>query len=300
MNRTLVLDIDASLHGLDTARVLDLADWQEAIRFGCTWSTWKRFRDRLNEQIPCTHGTVCMGSGDFHHISQLLIERLAHQAPFDVVVLDNHPDNMRFPFGIHCGSWVLHAARLPHVRCVHVLGVSSPDVGWQHAWENHLLPIFRGKVQYWTIGVDTRWASLPGLAKGFRSFSGAGELVSYFVETLRENIPGAAYLSIDKDVFAPEVARTNWDQGHFDLGNARQLIAALSGKLVGSDITGEVSAHHYRTPWKRWLSALDQQPAIPVDTLALWQAQQMSVNRQLLDWIESASQQQCRDSTPRI
>lgn len=290
MSRTLVLDVDASLRNLDNAFVLDLAGWQEAIRFGCSWSTWKRFRNRLNEQLAGDYGTVCLGSGDFHHISHLLLERLPHPAPFDVVVLDNHPDNMRFPFGIHCGSWVLHASRLPQVRCIHVIGICSPDVGWQHAWENHLLPIFRGKVRYWTIGVDTRWASLPGLAKGFRSFSGAGALVAGFVETLRENIPGAAYLSIDKDVFAPEVAHTNWDQGCLDLDHARQLIEALAGKLIGSDITGEVSVHHYQTRWKRWLSAVDQQPEVPVDTLALWQAQQMTVNRQLLDWIASASQ----------
>jgi hypothetical protein len=290
VSRPLVLDIDASLHGLDNAIVADLADWQEAIRFGCPWSTWNRFRSRLSEQMPDDHGTVCMGSGDFHHISHLLLERLPEHAPFDVVVLDNHPDNMRFPFGIHCGSWVLHAARLPQVRCIHVLGISSPDVGWRHAWENHLIPIFRGKVRYWTLGVDTRWAKLPGLSKGFRSFTEARTLVASFVEALRENIPGAAYLSIDKDVFAPAVAHTNWDQGHFDLDNARQLIEALAGKLIGSDITGEVSVHHYQTPWKRWLSAVDEQPAVPVDTLAQWQAQQMAVNRQLLDWIESASQ----------
>jgi hypothetical protein len=290
VKRTLVLDIDASLRGLDHSTVLDLADWQEAIRFGCSWSTWKRFRNRLNELMPSDYGTVCMGSGDFHHISHLLLERLPHQAPFDVVVLDNHPDNMRFPFGIHCGSWVVHAARLPQVRRIHVLGIGSPDVGWRHAWENHLLPIFRGKVRYWTVGVDTRWARLPGLTKGFRSFSESGALVAAFIKTVQENIPGAAYLSIDKDVFAPEVARTNWDQGQFNLDNARQLIEALAGKLIGSDITGEVSNHHYQTRWKRWLSAVDEQPAVPVDTLALWQAQQMAVNHQLLDWIESASQ----------
>ena len=290
MSRTLVLDVDASLHSLGNADAIDLTDWQEAIRFGCSWSTWKRFRTRLNELMPGDYGTVCMGSGDFHHISHLLLERLPQQTAFDVVVLDNHPDNMRFPFGIHCGSWVVHAARLPQVRCIHVLGISSPDVSWRHAWENHLLPIFRGKVRYWTVGVDTRWANLPGLVKGFRSFPGTRALVAGFVEALRENIPGAAYLSIDKDVFAPEVARTNWDQGRFDLDNARQLIEALAGKLIGSDITGEISVHHYQTRWKRWLSAVDEQPAVPVDTLALWQAQQMAVNHQLLDWIESSSQ----------
>ncbi len=290
MNRPLVLDIDASLHGLDESRMLDLADWQEAIRFGCSWSTWQAFRQLLAERMPRHHGTVCMGSGDFHHISHLLLERRQQESPFDVVVLDNHPDNMRFPFGIHCGSWVLHAARLPQVRHIHVLGITSPDVGWRHAWENHLLPIFRGKLCYWTIGVDTNWAKLPGLAKGFRAFAGADELLAAFIEALPENIPGPVYLSIDKDVFSPEVARTNWDQGCFELDHARRLIAALNGKLIGSDLTGEISVHRYRTPWKRWLSAVDGQPAIAAATLGQWQAQQMNVNRQLLGWLAAAGQ----------
>jgi hypothetical protein len=178
---------------------------------------------------------------------------------------------------------------LPQVRRVHVLGITSPDVGWRHAWENHWSPIFRGKLCYWTLGVDTRWARPLGLGKGFCSFASAGALVDAFVAGLAANIPGAAYLSIDKDVLSPEVARTNWDQGCLDLDKVRQIIEAFSGKLIGSDITGEISVHHYETRWKRWLSAVDEQPAIHPAELAAWQAQQMHVNRQLLAWLAAAS-----------
>src|SRR5256885_12326865 len=47
------------------------------------------------------------------------------------------------------------------------------------------------------------------------------------------------YLSIDKDVFAPEVVRTNWDQGRMQEGEALDIIGALAGQIVGSDITGD-------------------------------------------------------------
>ena len=105
-------------------------------------------------------------------------------------------------------------------------------------------------------------------------------------ETYAEkHIPGAVYLSIDKDVLSTNVVRTNWDQGCFDLEHVRELIKALKGRLIGSDITGEVSVHHFHTSWKRWLSAMDRQPTIPVETLAMWQIQQMAVNRQLLRWL---------------
>src|SRR5256885_6095522 len=39
------------------------------------------------------------------------------------------------------------------------------------------------------------------------------------------------------DVFAPEVVRTNWDQGRMQEGEALDIIGALAGQIVGSDIT---------------------------------------------------------------
>ena len=72
-----------------------------------------------------TYGTaealsVLLGSGDFHHLSLPLVELEARRqrsraGSLRVVVLDNHPDNMRFPLGVHCGSWVGRAAALPGV-----------------------------------------------------------------------------------------------------------------------------------------------------------------------------------------
>lgn len=288
MSQPIVLNIDGSLQELEGTQTIEMSDWQEAIRFGCSWSTWNRFRIFLNERLPNSYGPVCMGSGDFHHISHLLLDRISSSAPFDVVVLDNHPDNMRFPFGIHCGSWIVHAARLAQIRCIYVLGITSADVSFWHAFENHLLPIFRGKIHYWTTGVDTRWAHSFGLAKRIASFRNAGALIEQFIGEQDKHIPGAVYVSIDKDVFATNVVRTNWDQGCFSLDNVRRLIDAFKGKLIGSDISGEVSVYHYQTSWKRWLSALDRQLAIPTGELAEWQSQQTAVNRQLLNWLKAA------------
>ena len=39
----------------------------------------------------------------------------------------------------------------------------------------------------------------------------------------------------------------------------KTLAQALHGQVVGSDVTGDVSVWHYRTAWKRWLSAADGQ-----------------------------------------
>ncbi len=285
----LVLDLDRSLQELTSPTRIALTEWQEAIRFGCSWSTWEKFRRALQAQLPSVHGTVCMGSGDFHHVTHLLLERCVLSQPFDVVVFDNHPDNMRFPFGIHCGSWVVHAARLPHVRCVHVLGITSSDVAWQHAWENHLWPLYQGKIRYWTTGVKVDWARRCRLTKQIATFNDPQTLVDQFILEWKQRQPGGVYVSIDKDVFSLEVGRTNWDQGGFDLPHAKQILEALQGDVIGSDITGEVSEYRYRTGWKRWLSSLDRQPAIPTESLTTWQSQQVVLNRQLLTWLAAVS-----------
>ncbi|MHB1273161.1 MAG: arginase family protein [Rhodanobacter sp.] len=287
-NRPVVLDIDRSVGPLPGRLVLPLEHWQESLRFACSMASMRRFRTMLDELLPAEHGTVFMGSGDFHHLSWPLIARLRPRTPFQVVVLDNHPDNMRFPFGVHCGSWVRKVAMLPQVGHVHVLGITSADIGGGHAWENYLTPLLRGKLTYWSIGVDTGWARRLGLARAFRSFDTAEALVDAFVE--RECTQTApSYLSIDKDVFAPEVAHTNWDQGRLLAHHALALIGSLQHGLVGSDINGEVSHYQYKSWWKRKLSALDEQPAIDPAMLADWQAQQHTLNLQLLEAIAARS-----------
>lgn len=288
MAAPVVLDFDRSVGVLPGATVLDLAGWQEAIRFGCSLRTLRALSARLASQLPAVHGTVFLGSGDYHHLSWPLIERLSTRAPFDVVVFDNHPDNMRFPFGVHCGSWVRRVARLPHVGHVHVLGIGSADVSRAHAWENHLAPLFRRKLTYWTIGVDVRWAARLGLASAFRAFDTREALLDCFLEE-QHAAKQAVYLSIDKDVLDPGVARTNWDQGCLLDTDLLRAIAALRGRLVGSDITGDVSVHRYATWWKRKLSALDGQPSIDPARLSAWQAQQHALNLRLLACIDDTA-----------
>ena len=283
--RPVVLDVDGSVGPLPGELRLPLAHWQEAVRFGCGLATFARFRAELLDKLPAEHGTVLMGSGDFHHLSWPLIERCAarQQSPLRVVVLDNHPDNMRFPWGVHCGSWVRRVALHPAVSHVHVAGITSQDIARAHAWENYLAPLRAGKLTYWSCGVDTAWARRVGAAQAFHSFASVAELAQALAQRLREQ-PEPTYLSIDKDVFAPEVVRTNWDQGRMREDEALAIIGALRGQLVGSDITGDVSSWRYATWWKRLMSAGDgQDTQIGAATLAEWQAGQHALNLRLVE-----------------
>jgi hypothetical protein len=285
--RPVILDFDRSVGDLPDALKIDLADWQEAIRFGCTNRTMENLARKLDTELPAEYGTVLMGSGDFHHLSWPLIRRLRDRGPFQVVVFDNHPDNMRFPFGIHCGSWVRRVAALPFVSHVHVLGITSNDVGAAHAWENYLTPLRAGKLTNWCMDVDTGWAAHIGLGDAFKVFATPDELIGTFVDKLGTS-PAPTYLTIDKDALSPETARTNWDQGRLLEAHLNAVIDALAGRLVGSDINGEVSAYEYSTWWKRWLSRADGQAPVPQSELDIWQEQQRALNRRLLARIDAS------------
>lgn len=254
--------------------------WQEKIRFGCRWAQFKQLETALHAQMPSDYGCVFTGSGDYHHLSQLLLNRLPTQQKFQLIICDNHPDNMRYPFGIHCGSWVYWASRLPQVEHVHVLGIGSQDIGLGHAWENHWSPLLKRKLTYWNINVDTRWMNWIGAGRSNRAFSNADELMRAFLAQFDRSLP--VYLSIDKDVLSPEVVNTNWDQGEFLEQHLNDLISACQGRIIGADITGDVSAYHYESKFKRWLSASDGQEELPEAQVQIWQQQQNELNSRLV------------------
>ena len=56
----------------------------------------------------------------------------------------------------------------------------------------------------------------------------------------------------------------------------------LGTRIIAADITGEVSSYRYKSRFKRWLSALDAQPALPAGSIANWQRRHQEVNRAIL------------------
>jgi len=293
MDSTIILDFDQSVGDIENALRIDLKNWQSTIRFGCSLKNFRRLDEKLQQDLPASYGTVLLGSGDYHHVSLLLIERLQsiynEQNPIEIVVFDNHPDNMRYLFGIHCGSWVSYVATLPFVSHVHVLGITSNDIGVAHAWENRLTPLVKNKLIYWSMGVSIGWAKWLGLGKSFRNFDSPNALIHDFL-IYQKSHSQPVYLSIDKDVLDEATIQTNWDQGQLKTDHILAVISALSARIIGSDITGEVSNWQHPSFFKRLLSLLDKQPTIPDDTLGQWQVQQHQVNLQLLSALKTSHQ----------
>ena len=297
MDLPVILDLDRSVLATAPASRIDLTRWHTAIRLGCSQGQFRRFANDLDSVLPTRHGPVLLGSGDFHHVTRALVARRPEHG-LRVIVFDNHPDNMRFPFGIHCGSWVRDVAMMPHVSHVHMIGMTSADMRARHCWEHRMTPLIQRKLTYWTLGAAPRWLARMGLAHANCHFDSPDALIAAFEASMGASPAQPTYLSIDKDVLHDEEVTTNWDQGDMRMTHLMRAIAALRGQVVAADITGEISHVRYPQRWKRVISALDGQTApIQSDELAAHQSRQGQCNLALLAALSEAMSRTSREHT---
>ena len=263
-SETLVLDFDRSVNlPENTCHRLDLQRYEDQVRYSASMSAMRRLEHRIMAEINC-HRLYLLGSGDFHHVSYLLIKNMPHDN-VHVVVFDTHPDNMFFPAGIHCGSWVYHASRLPNVSAISVFGIASGDITGLNVLQNRLSVIRSGKVQYFCLSPVGAFLKRAGN----RHIKEIGSDYPSTIHALREEISkynSPIYLSIDKDVLSADSIRTTWDQGKMPENELMRCIKALSKKVVAADITGDISVPVYHNPMKKILRWIDGESSNPLFT----------------------------------
>lgn len=189
-----------------------------------------------------------MGSGDFHHVSALLVRLASERAPEEAITVihfDNHPDWVRYQNGLHCGSWVATAARLPSVRKVITMGVCSSDILPPGSKEGDASLIQDGVLELYAHAAPNG-GTLDLFGKDFATIQSLGE--DGFADFLATRIEtDSIYITIDKDVLRPDDAATNWDQGQMTLTYLQRLlgVAAKGRRLVGADVIGDWSHPRY-------------------------------------------------------
>ncbi len=257
--RPLILQLDDALARQPTlsrtvmaegGQTLAARDLGPALRLWTREATLSALRDRLGDiAAPAAEGLVVFaGSGDFHHITPLLVERAAAMAgePLTILHFDNHPDWVRHACGRHCGSWVGKAARLPGVEKIITIGVCSPDIGRKGSRRGDLALIGEKRLDLyaWTAPDGGDEVVLEG--RSWPTIAALGEAA--FIQHLAAEISTQAlYVTIDKDVLCADGAVTNWDQGQ---ASVEFLIAAIKSasagrRVVGADVVGDWSSPIY-------------------------------------------------------
>jgi hypothetical protein len=297
-----ILDLDGGVSAQDGLRkrcrphVLDARDWGPYIRMGCGFGRYRRFTThvaRLLQQSGRSERRLTFyGSGDFHHVSLALIRQLT--TPFNLLVLDNHPDWMRgVPF-LHCGTWLYHAARLPQVQQIFHLGGDvdfDNAFRWMAPWRllrEKKIVVFPGRRRFERGG----WAGIanqparPGPGVPLTTDRLAEMLAPHAAQLGRHPL----YISLDKDVMIQADSVVNWDSGHLTLGEVftalRVFIGAARQGLAGMDILGDWSPVCLRGVLRRLLHWTEH-PALSVRAEDASRRNE-EINVALLDTIETA------------
>lgn len=235
---------------------INLTHLQERIRYSATLRDMALL-GRYLHPLLCGRNLFFLGSGDFHHLSYVLIDFFQAREPLHVVVFDNHPDNMIYPRGIHCGSWVYQASLLPQVAAITVVGIASADLRGLNLLQHRYRTLRTGKVSYWCLAPVPAMAAVlgsPGMLdiRPFRSTLPEALLE----EVQRTGLP--VYLSLDKDVLSRQELCTTWDQGVMATEELLACLQALAPLAIALDVTGDLSSYRFtESPLKKFLRKLD-------------------------------------------
>ncbi len=267
MSRICLLNLDGSLARqrdlfgtiLPAAEWIPARHWGLRIRLACGFREFARFRNWLDRRLPAPAGkpaVVFYGSGDFHHVTLALLGRI--REPFNLLVLDKHPDWMcGIPF-LHCGTWLYHALSLPMLRRVFHCG-GETDFDNAYRWLAPWLDLDEGRIVVYSARRrfrGRRWTGInhrPLLPEILASAENLRiSLDAHRAELRRYPL----YISVDKDVLTEKDAAVNWDSGLLRLEHATAIIGAFleaaEGRLAGADMLGDWS----RVRLGNWLNSL--------------------------------------------
>jgi hypothetical protein len=192
-------------------------------------------------------------------VTLALLRRL--NGPFNLLVIDNHPDWMRgVPF-LHCGTWLYHGARLPAVQQIFHLGgeVDFDNIyRWLAPW-----PMLRcGRI----IVAPPRhrycgrcWEHIEQRPlRRYPTELVRLDTIEEWLDPYREELSAwPLYISLDKDVLTASEAVVNWDSGHMIGTEVLAILKAFSnaagGDLAGMDVVGDWSPVHLRGLMRRFL-----------------------------------------------
>ena len=299
--QTRILDLDGSLlrqpRLARRARttVLPLCDWGPRLRLACSHGSFARFEKRLTRlggDAPDAEPFLnFLGSGDFHHVSLALLRRL--RGPYNLLVLDNHPDWMRGVPLLHCGTWLWHAAQLPGVqRIFHLGGDVDFDNAyrWMAPW-----PLLRaGKI---VVGPARRrfqgqwWEKLhhQPLRHCAEQAAERDDIEAWLSPYRAELAAWPLYISLDKDVLTASESVVNWDSGHLSVPEVLALleafVSAASENVMGMDVVGDWSPIRVRG-WLRRFLDWSEHPALSIDADEATQRNE-ALNLRLLDCLSS-------------
>lgn len=228
---------------------LDATEWGPRLRFSAPPRLINAFYREFESHFA---PFMLYGSGDFHHLTALLIRRVAQ--PVVVISFDNHPDWDIRPPKWCCGGWVNRALQLPHVEGVSVWGCGNFECWWPANLFGNRRAERAGKLEVHP------WADDRPVKDRQRSGAILRENWRAHFENFVRGIAGAnVYVTIDLDCLRADEAVTNWENGRFAIVDLIWALTQLSKltRIISGDICGAFSKPVYARRKQRFASEWD-------------------------------------------
>ncbi len=254
------LDLDAAWPAAEApGRHLDARAWGPRLRFCAPNAEMEAFATAC--LAPSSAGRfVFYGSGDFHHLSALLVRRV--EEPLTLISFDNHPDWDIRPPRWCCGSWINRALGFPQVERVAIWGCGNFECwGWHRLWGNHR-DVRSGRLAAhpWA---DERPAADQARADAITRANWR-ERFTVFAQSLAGK---SLYVTVDLDGLRAEEAVTNWENGRFAAEDVCWALDQLTrvARIVAGDVCGAYSPPAYARRFQRFASETDHPPLPVID-----------------------------------
>lgn len=251
------------------AEIIDLSAQAGSARLYMSSVTRSKISDFLTPQEK--NYPVFLGSGDFHHISEIFTSRI--NTPVCLIVFDFHPDWDSLPPRFGCGSWVGQALKNKNISKCLLIGMGSSDLSSPGLQTANLGALARDRLEIYPYQHKSSRVYLKAVApnyslttqKGFFSSKIswrqlANEDLTEFTLGLIRRLPTPKiYISIDKDCLKKYFALTNWEEGLLHLDQLLTMLRLLRENLdiIGLDVAGDYSVPVILNPIKAVISRLD-------------------------------------------
>ena len=284
LNKTIrVLNFDGSIiqqSGLlcrYPAKVVDCTDFAASARLFMSQAVRNKIAGKLASEEK--NYPTFLGSGDFHHISEVLTAQI--DQPACLIVFDFHPDWDILPPRFGCGSWVSQALKNKNISKCILIGMGSDDLSGFGLQTANLNSLADGRLEIYPFRHKPSRVYLRGIAENvsviakkdfFSSRIIWQELekkdLTEFILNLIQRLPvNKAYISIDKDCLKSDFAFTNWEEGYLSLNQLLTMVKLICNNLdiIGLDITGDYSYPAISNRLKAALSRLDHPKRVAAD-----------------------------------
>jgi len=274
-----ILDLDGSVARQNRLRekygaeIINMTDIGPKARFWASGATGREIRRRVRTSNK--HVVTFLGSGDFHHVSAMLINMF--EEPLSVIDLDLHADwNILGPRSC-CGSWVREINNYVNVRKVAVIGAdpgktlsfTAQTGGYDLlvSGKTAVYPVTRAASKIFFRKIPPGATCLAGKGACHTQFNWKtverGNLGDFIKGIIKELPTERVYITVDKDCLTKKYALTNWQEGELDLDELLLILRTIkeNADIAGVDITGDYSVVHLDGAVKKIVSSMNR----PVD-----------------------------------